>query len=127
MVLNNLFANNNLIGKAMDATNVRHDAILNNIANVDVPGFQRSVVEFESYLERELSRTGNQPGEINFNNIQPSVNISNEHLAHRLDGNNVDIEMEMVGLYQNSTRYDVLANSLMNNYRRINAAINSNI
>jgi len=127
MVLNNLFANNDLIGKAMEATSLRHDAILNNIANVDVPGFQRGIVEFESYLERELSRNGDQPGNINFNNIRPSIHTSNEHLAHRLDGNNVDIEMEMVGLYQNSTRYDVLANSLMNNYRRINAAINSNI
>lgn len=127
MLFNNLFTKNDLIGKAMHATTIRHDAILNNIANIDVPGFQRSIVEFETYLDRELSRVENHGGSINIGNIQPSVRVSHENLAHRLDGNNVDIEMEMVSLYQNSARYDVMANSIMNNYRRINAAINSNI
>ena len=101
MVFESLFTKNDLIGKAMNASTVRHNAILNNIANVDVPGFQRSIVEFESYLDRELSRVGNRAGNVNTRNIQPSVRVSNEHLAHRLDGNNVDIEMEMVGLYEN--------------------------
>lgn len=127
MIFNNMFITNNIIGEAMNATNLRHNTILNNIANADVPGFQRSTVEFESYLSRELDITENNNGSVNLNNIQPSIHISNESLAYRLDGNNVDIEIEMVSLYQNSTRYDVMSNSLMNNYRRINSAINSNI
>lgn len=127
MILNNMFTTNNIIGEAMNATSVRHNTILNNIANVDVPHFQRSTVAFESYLSKELDRSENNGGSVNLNNIQPSIHISNETLAHRIDGNNVDIEVEMVSLYQNSTRYDVMSNSLMNNYRRINSAINSNI
>lgn len=127
MIFNSLFKTNDIIGQAMHATTARHNVILNNIANVDVPGFKRSVVEFESYLSKELDRVEYQGGKVNFNNLQPSIHISNENLSHRLDGNNVDIEMEMVSLYQNSTRYDVMANSIMNNYRRISTAINSNI
>lgn len=127
MIFNSLFKTNDIIGQAMNAATVRHNVILNNIANVDVPGFNRSIVEFESYLSQEFDKIRSQGGRVNINNLRPSIHISNENLTHRLDGNNVDIEMEMVSLYQNSTRYDVMSNSLMNNYRRINTVINSNI
>lgn len=127
MIFNNLFNSSDIIGQAMNASILRNDVIINNIANADVPGFKKSVVEFESYLSNELEKAENKGGIVNFNNIQPSIHISNETFSHRLDGNNVDIEMEMVSLVQNNTRYDVMANSMMNNYRRINTVINSNI
>lgn len=127
MVLNNVFQTNELISKALHATQLRNSVITHNIANVDVPGFRRGVVEFESYFQNELDRSERTGSRINTRNIQPSLSFSNENLPHRLDGNNVDIEHEMVSLYQNSARYETMAISLMNNYRRINVVLNSNI
>jgi len=113
---------------AMNNALLRNEVINHNIANADTPGFTRSVVEFELFLNNEIERARNQGGPINLGNVQPpTVHFSTEILAHRLDGNNVDIEMEMVHLFQNSTRYEVLSLSMMANSQRIDTVMNSNI
>ena len=127
MLLNNVFHNNEIIAQAMRATQIRNNVISHNIANVDVPGFRRSVVKFETLLDRELTSAARENRAVNLSNTAPQIYTSNENLQHRLDGNNVDIEAEMVALYQNSTRYDAMAISLSNNYRRINSVMTSNI
>lgn len=127
MFLNNIFSNNEVISSALKATQLRNNVISHNISNVDVPGFKRSVVEFENLLQREIEDSSSNNRPFNFRNVSPKVHVSNESLFHRLDGNNVDIEVEMVALYQNSARFEVMSMSLMNNYRRISAVLNSNI
>lgn len=127
MILNNIFSNNEIISSALHATQLRNNIISHNIANVDVPGFKRSVVEFENLLQNELNSATSENRTVNLHNVSPQVHLSHENLIHRLDGNNVDIEAEMVALYQNSARFDAMSLSLMNNYRRINVVLNSNI
>lgn len=127
MLLNNVFATNELITSALQASQKRHNVITHNIANVDVPGFRRGVVEFESMFQEELSRAERNGGRFDLRNVTPTLTFSQMDLPHRMDGNNVDIELEMVALYQNSARYETMSISLMNNYRRINAVLNSNI
>jgi flagellar basal-body rod protein FlgB len=126
-MLNNVFTNNDIISTAMQATQLRHNVISHNIANVDVPGFKRSIVEFENLLQQEIDRAESTNTSVNLNNLRPNIHLSNETLFHRLDGNNVDIEVEMAALYQNSTRFEVMSMSVMNNYRRIGTVLNSNI
>ncbi|MCL1936570.1 MAG: flagellar basal body rod protein FlgB [Defluviitaleaceae bacterium] len=127
MVLNNIFLNNEILGQSLKASQLRNTVISHNIANVDVVGFRRSLVEFENILETELTSAREENRRVNLKNVSPVVHISAENTMHRNDGNNVDIEMEMVALYQNSARYEVMSMSLMNNYRRINVVLNSNI
>ena len=119
MLLDGVLTQNRVLETAMQAQSVRRDVVLNNIANVDTPGYKRKVVAFEESLKDSLRRA--RPGEkLDLSEVRTSIRQINKDLKYRLDGNNVDIEVEMIDLYETAVRYDVLANSVMNNYRRIN-------
>ena len=45
----------NVLEKVADASWLRHSVISNNIANADTPTFKRKDVNFQSYLEEQLS------------------------------------------------------------------------
>lgn len=119
-MVDNLFLPNTILEKSMQASVLRNDVIQNNIANADTPNFKRQEVQFEPYLqgvleEAEISRT------LELDYAQPK--IVTQGFSYRLDDNNVDIETEMVDMYKNSTRYDMMTNSVMNNYKKINVAL----
>ena len=54
MIQSNAFDYINVMGKAADASWLRNDAISNNIANVDTPGYKRQDVNFEIQLEKAI-------------------------------------------------------------------------
>lgn len=51
-----------LLGRLVEATEVRQRAISNNIANVNTPNYRRIDVEFEEQLAKELSSPKNLNG-----------------------------------------------------------------
>ena len=62
MRIDNMHNFTNILGTAMQAAVVRDNVISNNIANVDTPGFKRSVVRFEDMLSDAVDnfrKTGN--------------------------------------------------------------------
>lgn len=119
MVFDKMFIQNDILGRTMQASVVRNDVVTNNIANADVPGFKKKSVKFESYLNSALE-SAKHIGDIDLDKIFPSIQTEHGGYSYRLDGNNVDIESEMVDLYQNSVKYDTLASGIINNYKRIN-------
>lgn len=122
MIFDSMLSHNRIIGTAMNAAAVRSNVINNNIANADVPNFTKSTVVFEELLARELEGA-RRTGSINLSNVTPRIVHNMTEYSFRVDGNNVDVESEMVELYKNAARYDVMANSLMGNFRRINAVL----
>ncbi len=119
-MLDNVFLNNRILGSALQATSFKNDVIQNNIANADTPDYKKREVHFEDTLNRELQNFS-MTGEIDFDKLKPTV--FSDPLSYRLDGNNVDLNVEMVEMYKNSVKYDTLAQSVMNNYKRINIAL----
>ena len=124
MHINNMHNFTNIIGTAMQATVVRDNVISNNIANVDTPGFKRSVVRFEDMLANAVQNY-RTTGTLDLSGFRPQIFREYDFLNYRIDENNVDIEFEMVQLYQNSMRFDVLSSGIMHHYRIINMAIQS--
>lgn len=124
MVFKSVFAHNSLIGTAMGASVLKNEVISNNIANAEVPGFKKSVVEFEGVLDEEI-QNARKTGKINMKKLKPSVRKANTDFSYRIDGNNVDIEVEMAELYKNSVKYEVMTTSLINNYKRINMVLSN--
>jgi len=115
-----MHSQNAILEVAMQGNIVRKDVILNNIANADTPKYKRRVAAFEESLKDSLRRT--KPGEKNdLSGVNTTIRQVSKNLKYRLDGNNVDMEVEMLELYETSVRYDVLANSVMNNFKRINS------
>lgn len=119
MVIDGLFEQNDIIGAGLQAAAVRNDVISNNIANADVPGFKKSAVRFESYLSDAIS-DAKKTGKLNLKKAVPQIHLQNDNYSYRIDGNNVDLQAEMVALYDNSVKYDVMVSGIINNYKRIN-------
>lgn len=106
----------------MQASLTRNEVIQNNISNVDTPGFKKQAVEFESVLANAVNM-GQSTGTLNLLSVTPSITSPDSELYYRLDGNNVDIDIEMMELYKNSIRYDAYANSVNSIYKRIDMVL----
>ncbi len=86
----------------MSLTTQRHAALTANLANVNTPGYKRKDVDFNLTLEEAM---GESRGTSRFNSNH-SPNSNNNSL--RLDGNNVDLEKEVMALAETELRYQAL-------------------
>ena len=122
MRIENMFNLTNILGAAAQATVVRDNVIANNIANVDTPGFKRSVVRFEDMLAEAITDF-QKTGRLDIASLRPQIMIEFDALNYRIDENNVDIEFEMAQLFQNHMRLNVITSGIMHHYRTVNMAI----
>ncbi len=129
---------NYLLERSLDAETLRRRVISNNIANVDVPHFKRSEVNFESQLRRVIEDNANRdnryPGRMtderhipfyedrDIRSVNPRINLD-YNTTYRNDGNNVDIEKEIVDIAKNQMRYNAFITSLGTNFRMIKIAM----
>lgn len=95
-----------LLNRAMDALASRNDVIANNIANADTPGFKRSQVKFEDSL-RQILVDGGKPDANTLSRLKIETEVDNTP-STRLDGNNVNIDLEMSDLAKNSIMYNAV-------------------
>lgn len=122
MLTQALHHQNAILGVALQGLSARNDAIQNNIANNDVPGFTAQRVDFEGALTQAIGNW-RSTGSLDLSGTRPVISFQESSTAFRMDGNNVDIEREMVALWTNSTRYDVVVNSVLFNSRALNTVL----
>jgi len=134
MIRDFLFSNPKMayVKQSMDVSMMRHEAISNNIANVNTPNYKKQEVAFEDELAKALDsqsfkgRTTNVKhipiGASSAGRITPKL-ITVKDQSMRNDGNNVDIDEEMANLSKNTIQYRTLASVLDNELTRINLAI----
>lgn len=116
----------NVLEKVADASWTRHSVISNNIANVDTPGYKRKDVQFESYLQEELSGGASLDEEVAGADLElMNGNTYTDYgtVSYRLDGNNVDIDTENSYLAQNQIKYYTVLNSISQEFSRLNSVI----
>jgi len=130
-----MMGTNYLLERSLDAETLRKKVIADNIANSDVPHFKRSEVNFESELNRAIKNNDKNSEDrvqalttderhIPFfidrdvRSVNPRVNLDYS-TSLRNDGNNVDIEKEMVDSSKNMMRYNALVSGLNHNYKMI--------
>lgn len=102
----------NLLKKGLDASSLRSRSISNNIANINTKGYKRQYVTFEESLKESIDNislktdndkhisSGSEYGEI-------KTKVDNSS-SMREDGNNVDIDNEMVNQAANTLMYNAL-------------------
>jgi len=98
----------------------RQEAISNNIANIDTPGYRAQEVPFEAELKRAIGagQTGlrtTDPRHIaagGTRNDQLGVQAAQLLTSSRLDENTVDIDQEMIGLAETQMRYQAATSAL---------------
>jgi flagellar basal-body rod protein FlgB len=89
------------LAAAMTGAAQRQNAIADNIANVDTPGYQRKDVDFHATLQQAL-QTGQPLDGVAFS---PTVDGSR---SVRADGSGVDPDQESADLAENSLEYEAL-------------------
>lgn len=127
-----------LVQKSLDAAALQHKAISNNLANVDTPGFKRSEVAFREKLKKAIEENGAANRDLGLArtdskhiSLHPSAELGalEPELVHqnsttlRNDGNNVDIDLEMAKLAQNTVVYQALAQLTQSQFSELKSAI----
>lgn len=111
-----------LLSLALDAAGMRQQAIAQNIANANTPGYQRVSVSFESRLAELRDSTGNitAPSLANLSNFRPAL----EYAEPAADGNPVALDMEVAQLSQTTVHHQALLKALTKHFALIGMAIN---
>ena len=117
MIQTNAFDYINVLDRAADAAWQRNEAISNNIANVDTPGYKRQDVAFESVLQQALGNNryesmDDKVANVDLSRLRGRAYLDYANYSYRRDGNNVDIENENVMLAENQLKYQGLISSI---------------
>ncbi len=108
------------LGKGLDAGAQRQRVIANNIANINTPGYKKSIVNFENLLKNTLkndvagmltTHPRHFGGVCPLSELKPETYFSNV-TSMRTDGNNVDIDEEMVNLAANGIKYQATSRQI---------------
>lgn len=130
MITSGVYDYVNVLGKAADGAWQRNDAIANNIANVDTPGYKRQDVSFEAELRQALgaSRYRSLDAKVSdvngkLRHIEPRAYIDSAGFSYRLDGNNVDIDTENVELAANQIKYNGIVAGINSEFANLKTVI----
>lgn len=120
----NAFDYVNVLDKAMDASWLRNEAISNNLANADTPGYKRQDVNFETQLAKALRHsryktTDAKVADVKMNRLKPIAYTDYASFSYRIDGNNVDPDTEGVYLAKNQVVYQGLYQSTNEEFKNL--------
>jgi flagellar basal-body rod protein FlgB len=110
----------NTASKAMDGLSYRRNVISQNVANVDTPGYHALEMNFESELQRSMSSSPKLNMTLSNSKHQLSKDdASGPYQAklrsggtERADGNNVDIDTELMQMTETGIRYSALTTAV---------------
>lgn len=120
----NVFDYVNVLDKAMDASWLRNEAISNNLANADTPGYKRQDVNFEIQLAKALRHSRYKTmdakvADVKMNRLNPIAYTDYAGFSYRIDGNNVDPDTEGVYLAKNQVVYQGLYQSANEEFKNL--------
>ena len=114
--------------KTLDVTWARQKIALDNIANVDTPGYKAKYILFEDELREKLSRIEGRRGARN-SEIREAILDSRMKLRQReeesirADGNNVNLDVEQMEIVRNSYQYQYALRQISDQFSRLRTAI----
>jgi flagellar basal-body rod protein FlgB len=117
-----------LLGKDLDGLWVRQQAISDNMANVETPGYKAKRVSFEDQLLKELASSGSNPQDVSeaISSVTPEVTEA-EGETFREDGNGVDLEQQMIDMVRTTTNYSYSLRQMSDYFARLQTAISGNV
>ena len=105
----------------LDVAVVKHQVLAANIANVTTPGYKRRQVS-KTFEQELMGRLKNNPN-LTISDLKPTIEKDSNAVTTRTDGNNVELDNELLQMSTNSTNYQVLTQFLNGSYRQLRSAI----
>lgn len=113
-----------LTEKVLDFLWQRQTISLNNVANVDTPGFKSQYITFEEELGKRINdanktrRSARRSVYEAIGDAQSWLNTTWDE-SSRLDGNNVDMDQEQVEIVRTAYEYQYMLSSISNDFTRL--------
>jgi flagellar basal-body rod protein FlgB len=100
--------------EAMKGLTQQRQAIQNNVANAETPGYLAKVTSFQDSLQRALSSGSPE---------QMRATVTSSTAPTNMNGNNVSVDSEFVNLSQNSLEQQLAVEALNAKYRLLRTSI----
>jgi flagellar basal-body rod protein FlgB len=107
--------------KTLDAVVLRQQAIANNIANLETPGYKR--VDLAPSFETELERATASGDPEQINSLKPTLAVDTTAVASSRDGNTVHLENELMQLNENAVEHTLETQLVSGMLQRMQMAI----
>ena len=109
-----------VISSWLHGLTARQNAISNNIANIDTPGYQRQEARFETALQQQIGGGSTQLKTTDARHIAVGGRLSGQLgvdpaqllTSSRMDQNNVSIDQEMTSLADTQMRFQAASEAL---------------
>ena len=117
-----------LAQRTLDVSWEKQKVALDNIANIDTPGYKAKYVLFEDELRRKLSRFEGREGVRN-SEIRDSIRETRMQIREsrgetiRADGNNVNLDVEQLEVVRNTYQYQFALRQISDQFTRLRIAI----
>lgn len=126
-MLDNFNADINLMKKGLTGLWKRNELIANNISNADSSGYRAKDINFEDVLTREIeiskrSEEYNLATDETYRDVEFRID-EKKGLEVKANGNNVDLDIEMVNLAENQMRYNLVSEVLKQQLSLLNQVI----
>ncbi len=116
--------------KALDLAWQRGQAISSNVANAETPKYRAVDIDFKAELDRAFNSSSTETLKTNSLHMDTGNSGGARMIADlsgptKADGNNVDIDVQMLKLQRNQSDFTEAANILRKQFRVISQAIRS--
>ena len=107
--------------KTLDAVALRQEAIANNLANLETPGYKR--VDLAPSFEQELSRASGANDASGIAALKPTLAVDGSAKPASKDGNTVHLEAELMKMNQNAMTHTLETQMVSGMLQRMRLAI----
>ena len=124
--MNSIFGNSISVSeKSLDYLWLKQKVTMNNIANVDTPGYKTQYISFEEEFKNRLETAVKSKESPRIRDAIKNTNIKfhTTSTSDRLDGNNVDMDTENVELARTALQYQYSVETINNNISRYRTVI----
>ncbi|HNX96374.1 MAG TPA: flagellar basal body rod protein FlgB [Candidatus Aminicenantes bacterium] len=118
-----------LLERGLNISTQRNALIASNVANVDTPGYKSQDLAFTQVLDGETDRLALRRTDPRHLPAETGAGAGNEVVEStapaRADGNNVNIEDEMIKLSQNTMDYNISVQLLAKRLNSLKSVVTS--
>jgi len=121
-----------LAQRVADVSWAKQRVALDNVANVDTPGYKAKYVLFEDELRRNLSRLESRFGgreRVRSSDVRDAIMETRMNIrtsrgeSIRADGNNVNLDVEQLEIVRNTYQYQFALRQISDQFTRLRTAI----